>query len=364
MMKRNIFLVVFLLFLSLPLLANAQADLVRATAFINGGNADRVHLRLSPSQDAESLGLYFDGTPVAYSGSLDDAWVRVSIGHEQGYMMTDFLSEHAAGTQKLTLQQTGVIHTDSWVNLREAPTTESQALKKLCNGDEVTLLGETVSHWYFVSVGGLQGYVMAEFVEPGVPTQPVTYINQGFADATFPNAVSILSGQESFWHVGAREYMSLSQVSRIFDGQAVSFPYYAIADVDQDGNNELILLQNVSGNEYYGYLVLKIADSVVYGHELVYRAMLSLKADGTFSFSSGAADNGFGYMRLSANGSALHEIAASESNDGGIDYDLEGQPVSQAVYEAAVGLQEQKPDAVWYALTPENLKILWNILHE
>lgn len=363
-MKRTLFLSLLLMLLSLPLLADAQADIDRATALIDGGSADRVHLRLLPSQDSESLGLYFEGTPVTYSGKLSDTWVWVSIGHEQGYMMTDFLSEHAADSPKLTLQQTGVIHTTSWVNLREAPTTECQTLKRLYDGNEVTLWGETASHWYFVSVGGLQGYVTAEFVETVQPTRPVTYFHQGFADATFPNTVSVLSGQEAFWHVGAREYMTLSQVSRVYDGESVAFPRYAVADVDQDGNNEIILSQNVGDNEYYGYLVLKSADGVVYGHEVYYRAMLSLKADGTFSFSSGAADSGFGYMSLSADGAALHELAASESSNGRIDFYLEGQPVSQAVYEAAVDLQEQKPEAVWYELTSESLEALWHILQQ
>ncbi len=361
-MKRNLFLSLLLMFLFLSLLANAQADIDRATAFINGGSADRVHLRLLPSRDSESLGLYFEGTPVTYSGNLEDTWVWVSIGHEQGYMMADFLAEHGADSPKLTMQQNGVIRTDSWVNLREAPTAEGQALKRLYDGNEVTLWGETASHWYFVSVGGLQGYVSAEFVEPVQPTRPVTYFHQGFADATFPNTVAVLGGQESFWHVEAQEYMTLSQVTRVYDGQPVSFPRYAIADVDQDGSNEIILSQNVGGNEYYGYLVLKTADGVVYGHEVFYRAMLSLKADGTFSFSSGAVDNGFGYMSLSANGAALHELAASESGNERIDFYLEGQPVSQAVYEAAVDLQERKPEAVWYELTPENLAALRRII--
>ena len=54
----------------------AQAE--TGVRWIDGGNADRVHLRSAPSTKADSLGLYFTGTGaivIDYAG--DWAWVMI-----------------------------------------------------------------------------------------------------------------------------------------------------------------------------------------------------------------------------------------------------------------------------------------------
>ena len=91
--------------------------------------------------------------------------------------------------------------------------------------------------------------------------------------------------------------------------------------------------------------------------------MLSLKADGTFSFSSGASDNGFGYMDSAVyKDNLLIEIAASESEYDHVSYHLYGTTTSEQVYHDAVKSQKQKPDAIWYDLTNENLSSLLEVI--
>lgn len=132
--NRCLALFVLLFFLLLSVTSGATADNEHFTAFIVGGNADRVHLRSRPSQASDSLGLYFEGTPVTCYGSLREMWVPVQIGHEQGYMMSAFLSDQIEETYPLNETRRGIVRTDSWVNLRSEPSAESQALVQLQEG--------------------------------------------------------------------------------------------------------------------------------------------------------------------------------------------------------------------------------------
>lgn len=326
-----------------------------ATAIITGGNADRVHLRAKPSQDAESLGLYFSGTPVNYSGSLNKAWVSVRIGSEHGYMMTAFLSDRLAETYPLRTMRMGTVHTDSWVNLRTEPSTNGEVLIQMLDGDQVVIMGETSSHWYYVTRDGLAGYVKADYVV----CEPLSWTRAPITS----DVIKVIAGEQTFWHTGTGEYMYIHDVGdRCFGGANISFPRFAIADVDQDANDEIILAMNVDGDEYYGYLVLKSADSTVWGYEVFYRAMLSPKSDGTFSFSAGAADNGFGYMNPDGDQSRLISLAESASSDENIEYFLNGKEVSEILYRAAVKGQDQKPDVIWYDLTNENLSAVLKVI--
>lgn len=82
--------------LSLPhTRAELEAVLVRDgwAVVCNPNPADRLHLRTRPKRDAESLGKFYNGTPVRVL-ERKDGWCRVEIGldgHLSGYMMEKFL---------------------------------------------------------------------------------------------------------------------------------------------------------------------------------------------------------------------------------------------------------------------------------
>ena len=332
-----------------------EEDNQRGTAIITGGNADRVHLRAKLSQEAESLGLYFAGTPVKYTGNLNETWVSVQIGSEYGYMMSAFLSNKLAETYPFNAMRMGIVHTNSWVNLRAEPSTNSEVLMQMLDGESVVIMGETSSHWYYVTCNSLAGYVKADYIE----YESLSWTR----DPITSDVIEVIAGEKAFWHTGAGEYIYIQDVGdRYFGGKNVSFPHFAIADVDQDTNDEIILAMTVGGDEYYGYLVLKSMDSTVWGYEVFYRAMLSLKADGTFSFSSGALDTGFGYTLL--DGDQIHHISLAESvsSYGNIEYFLNGKEISETLYRAAVKGQDQKPDVIWYDLTNENLSSMLKLI--
>lgn len=342
-------LLVFVISIGVEALAYNQGG----TAVITGGNADRVHLREQPSKEADSLGLYFAGTPVIYTGNLNETWVLVQIGSEQGYMMSAFLSDRLEETYPLNEKRAGTVYTSSWVSLRVSPSIQAQELMQLQDGDQVQILGETNTHWYYVSCNGFVGYVKVE----NIVHESQRYVH----DHITPNVIEVMTGENSFWHTGAGKGMYIYHIGdQCFDRLNVTFPRFAIADVDQDTNDEIVLAMTVGDDEYYGYLVLKSADSTVWGYEIYYRSMLSLKTDGTFSFSSGAADNGFGYLNPEGDLIYLVKLAESVSDDESVSYFLNGKKVSESLYRDAITMQDQKPDAIWYDLTDENMMSVMN----
>lgn len=133
-------------------------------AVIDGGNADRVHLRERPSVEAASLGLYFTGTEALCGPGPSSEWTQAVIGSQTGYIKSEYL-RWGDGVQAVRSRQpSGVVRTDSWVNVRGAPYLDAQAEGRLYDGDSVTVLGETASHWYYCRAYGQLGYVDAAYV--------------------------------------------------------------------------------------------------------------------------------------------------------------------------------------------------------
>ena len=155
---------VFLVSLCLAALCvPALAASSRPTAYVDGGTVDQVHLRQKPASDARSLGLYFTGTEVECWSDPSETWVHVSIGAEDGYMMSKYLSLEEVPSR----QPEGIAHTESWLNLRKLPTKDSQRLGTLHEGDKVTVLGETAYSWYYINANGVYGYVYERYLELG-----------------------------------------------------------------------------------------------------------------------------------------------------------------------------------------------------
>ena len=155
MMKRFLVVLLMMLLWQPAVLAD---DGVR---WIDGGNADRVHLRAAPSTSADSLGLYFTGTGLTaleQSGS----WSRVRICAEEGWIMTKYLTGTYIAPQGPWYQVDNPSST--WVNLRMEPSMN--ALVAMCpeNGTRVQVLGETADGWYYVDCQGVKGYILASLL--------------------------------------------------------------------------------------------------------------------------------------------------------------------------------------------------------
>lgn len=133
-------------------------------ATIDGGNADRVHLRAGPSTQSASLGLYFTGTTLLCESDPSREWTKVVIGSQSGYMKSAYLRWGDDRKSVRPEQPLGIVQTKSWVNVRSGPSMEDRIDGKLRNGDVVTLLGETATHWYYAVCDRYVGYIKADYV--------------------------------------------------------------------------------------------------------------------------------------------------------------------------------------------------------
>ncbi len=107
---------------------------------------------------------------------------------------------------------------------------------------------------------------------------------------------------------------------------------FTIIDLDGDGDNEMVLWIQANERSDYGFEILYFQDQEVYGFTLPYRGFTHLKTDGTF-YSSGGMDNkGIGKLQFSERGYTIEYVSDGES-------------------------QEEKADAEWYDLTPDNVEL-------
>lgn len=120
---------------------------------------------------------------------------------------------------------------------------------------------------------------------------------------------------------------------------------YTILDLDRDGADELIVKLMGQG----GYLILHPTEDGLWGYTQVVRGMMDLKADGTFTGSSGAGD--WGFSTVSAFGpDRMEEVCftwCESTRDGGQRCFVNGSPAVLREFEAAVDLQDQKESAPW-----------------
>lgn len=190
--------------------------------FIDGGNADRVHLRVDPSVQAESLGLYFTGTDMVVIERYDD-WAWVMVGDVTGYMMSDFLTR----SQPVQLGPWYIVDnpTSTWANLRISPSTEGMIAMCPDNGTAVRVLGETADGWSYVDCEGVKGYIMTGLLSP-----------LGEAESTQRTTILHGPGWEEYIH----QYIAPN-------GQVIYFtaheeePIIDFEDVNFDGYDDIVI---------------------------------------------------------------------------------------------------------------------------
>ena len=165
-------------YVSKKLVSLNSPDAAEGFMVIDGGNSTKVHLRQDASQSSDSLGLYFTGTSAERLHTRGE-WTYVRIGEEEGYMMSKYLRTGRDANYVIHKQPLGYVSAKNGANMRSGPSTEYSHRRTLGYGEAVTIQGETVDHWYFISAGGQEGYVSAKLISldtmpqrPNVPQKP------------------------------------------------------------------------------------------------------------------------------------------------------------------------------------------------
>lgn len=136
---------------------------------------------------------------------------------------------------------------------------------------------------------------------------------------------------------------------------------FTILDMNGDKIPEVVIEIDVGSDGIYE--VLHYYNGKVYGYYFVYRAIESLKADGTHVGSSGAMDNSI--IKFSFSGNKLNEITLAYSETTNkkdkkgypvINYVIANKPVSDTEFESYYNKQDAKTDAIWYKFNARNIE--------
>lgn len=199
------------------------------------------------------------------------------------------------------------------------------------------------------------------------PTEPE--INREICTAY----LDVLCGNQEFYEVISEQALDISCIGKAFtsDDLPIIVQQLAIIDLDYDYVPELVLKLafNEDGGSQIGTVVLRYQNGQVYGYALEYRSFLDLKEDGTFMYSSGAADWGFGNITFSPNGYIINEISYCNSDryaDGTYlsEYVVDGAQATEQDFFEEVNLQDSKVNVFWLDFIDSESKNIEEKLNE
>lgn len=129
----------------------------------------RLNVRSGPGLHYKILGTLTNGTKVQILGKTG-RWFRIRFGKLTGYVYDSYIRLEAvppkvsAPSSKTTsVRKTGVVKVGTRLNVRAGPSTKSQVIGSLRNGDRVVITGWT-SGWYRIDYRGRVAYVSSRYV--------------------------------------------------------------------------------------------------------------------------------------------------------------------------------------------------------
>lgn len=152
-----------------------------------------------------------------------------------------------------------------------------------------------------------------------------------------------------------------NDIPRIFspDSEYARLERFAVLDLDGDGAQELVLQSMDVAGDMSGYVVLRMQQGEVYGFTSDWRSFWSLKADGSFEYSSPTGSE-WGVCTVQFADGAMQRglpLFCGRANDTFEEtaYMVNGQAACEDDYAAAEA-QAAKPDAAWYPFDEEGIR--------
>ena len=148
-----------------------------------GGSAA---MRSGPGSSYDRISLFAHGMTVTVLGVRDDGWYHVQVGELTGFMPATMLSgqfsfDHGMDSDNPAhnegaAQQTQYMYINTrtsggQLNLRKSASVSSKSLGVFYTGTPVTVLSYTRDGWANVRIGQTEGYMDADYLTAGKPTQ-------------------------------------------------------------------------------------------------------------------------------------------------------------------------------------------------
>lgn len=176
---------------------------------------------------------------------------------------------------------------------------------------------------------------------------------------------SILQNKSEFYNTDAQKNQYLKEFlanNGAFDC-ILKILHFTVLDMDGDKIPEVIIKLAINGHDYEDfYEVLHYIDDKVYGYIFSNRCLGGVKADGTFIYSGGASDNGFGKLKFQGSTCVTESIGYKESEGSKDDntpneiYFIDNKQVTSDKYESFVTEQFAKKEAIWFDISPKSIE--------
>ncbi|MBQ7885647.1 MAG: hypothetical protein IJ313_02000 [Clostridia bacterium] len=234
------------------------------TAWVDGNTADRVHLRAQPSVQAQSLGVFFTGTPVKLDAPEKDGWQAVRIGRLEGFMMRAYLRADAApGTQV----RVGEVHTPSpegGILLYAEPKADAAVAAQLQDMQAVLVYGQTKEGFFDVGLGNVQrGYVHPSELRLMEPlTQGERRFSESYSLEIGEGVLAEIALEDTGLHFGRQQEGEVCALTIRQGGAAQMFEYISetvpdgaahliFDDVNMDGYQDILALRTMGASDAY-----------------------------------------------------------------------------------------------------------------
>lgn len=169
---------------------------------------------------------------------------------------------------------------------------------------------------------------------------------------------AVLQNKTEFFSTDSKKKLYLNKflTNEEIYGAIFTVTHFTVLDMDGDKKPEVVLELSVNNKPQF-YEVLHYMDDTIYGYLIVYRGLERLKADGTFSYSNGAADNGIGKLEFGSDAFKTNILGYSKSSPGGvISYFINNKTVTIKSFDSFINEQSKKKDAVQYKFSQENIE--------
>ncbi|WP_157261819.1 hypothetical protein [Paenibacillus sp. A3] len=138
---------------------------------------------------------------------------------------------------------------------------------------------------------------------------------------------------------------------------------FAIIDLDGDKIPEVVL-ELTPGKYPEFYEVLHYMEGSVYGYIQVYRGFQDLKSDGTFRYSNGVSNNGYGKLSFESNAYKTDILGyQNTSSDGTTTFFIKNKPVTEEAYNSFTKEEDGKKDVVWHEFSDKNIETELSKIH-
>ncbi len=208
----------------------------------------------------------------------------------------------------------------------------------------------------------LCAFAVAETASPAASTVASPVADMVGDPADLPAIAAVLNGGSEVYVPSDKTNKTLQDALNDEFTEGAGYDSFAVLDVDGDGKLDVVLNVTVNG-EVLGYLVLTSADEVICAYGFYYRAMIGLKEDGSFSFSSSAAESGVATFYKDENRDAQYnELAESKLDENeNVVYFVNGEAADEDAFTAVINAQNEKADVTFVPATAENLALYLTI---